>query len=484
MIDDIRTSLEDGSTTDFDLAIIGAGPAGITLARELAGHGYRIALLEAGGMEPPDAAARKLYDADVTGLAYPVQASRQRFFGGTSNHWGGWCRPPDEIDFATRDWIPLSGWPLDRADLSGHYRRAHELLEIPSDDYDVALHTDDEALLPTDADAGFRNAGFRFSPPLRFRSAFRDEFASSDDIQVFLHATVVDLEHDETTVQAARVRTLDDREFRIRASRFVLATGGLEVPRLLLHSGSDAAPALGNQSDFVGRCFMEHFGYTPGYMLTRAGLKYFRHTGGDDHALMPVLTPRPSLMRDDKLNNCCLLLSATEPDPAWPPGAMQSPGLARRMGDSAWRYRIQMINEPTPNPDSRVTLSDERDALGMRRLVLDWRIRQRDLESVERTVGHLARWLGRAGLGRIQFSRPISEETTERFTGGMHHMGTARMSARPEQGVVDTDCRVHGTTNLYVASSAVFPAAGYSNPTLTIVALSMRLADHLKERTA
>lgn len=484
MIEDIRTGPEDGATLDFDLAIIGAGPAGITLARELAGRGLSIALLEAGGMDPPDAEERALYDGDVTGLPYPLAASRQRFFGGTSNHWGGWCRPLDETDFERRDWMPLSGWPLARESIADFYRRAHDVLEIGSSDYDAGKHVDAPALLPANPESGFRNAAFRFSPPLRFRTAFRDELDASKDVRVLLNATVTDLVHANGRVSEAAVRTLQGGAYRIRAGRFVLATGGLEVPRLLLHTGRDDAPALGNASGFVGRCFMEHFGYTPGYLLTRSGLKYFRHEGLDGEAIMPVLAPHPELMRNDKLNNCCMLLTATEPDADWPPGTLDTPGLARAMGRSAWRYRVTMINEPTPNPDSRVTLSDQRDALGMRRLELDWRIRDRDLESVEKTVGHLVRWLGRAGLGRVQFSRPISPETTERFTGGMHHMGTARMSSDPADGVVDRSCRVHGTENLYVASSAVFSASGYSNPTLSIVALALRLADHLKESRA
>ncbi|MDT8408924.1 MAG: GMC family oxidoreductase [Wenzhouxiangellaceae bacterium] len=484
MIEDIRSSLENGSTADFDLVIIGAGPAGITLAREMAGRGQKIALLEAGGMEPPGPQARALYDGDVTGLSYPLAASRQRFFGGTSNHWGGWCRPLDESDFQSRDWMPLTGWPLDRNALEDHYRRAHDILEIGSPDYDTSRHAERTATLPTDPTSGFCNTSFRFSPPLRFRSAFGDELDASQDIHVLLHASVVDIEHEAGKVRQVRTRTLDGHEARIRAPRFVLATGGLEVPRLLLHTARGDTPALGNRSGFVGRCFMEHFGYTPGHILTRAGLKYHRHEGLDGHSIMPVLAPRPALMREHRLNNCCLVFHAIEPDAGWPPGALLTPGLARRLGDSAWRYRVTMINEPTPNPNSRVTLSDQRDALGMCRLVLDWRIMDRDLESIERAVRQLIRWLGQSGLGRVQFSRPISPETTERFTGGMHHMGTARMSADPEHGVVDADCRVHGSDNLYVASSAVFSAAGYSNPTLSIVALSLRLADHLKGQMA
>lgn len=479
MIEDIREALDDGAEAEFDLVIVGGGPAGITLAREMAGTGRRIVLLEAGGLEHPDAAEAALYEGEITGLPYPLSASRQRFFGGTSNHWGGWCRPLDEIDFVEREWMPRSGWPISRNALYPWYERAHQVLAIPSNNYDMNDCADATVMLPTDAGSEFRNSGFRFSPPVRFGRQFRDELAGSAAVSVLLHATVAGLDHEDGTVRSARVRTIDGHEYTIRGGRFVLAAGGMEVPRLLLHTATNGRPALGNAFGHVGRYFMEHFGYTPGYLLTRAELKYFRHAGRDA-PLMPVLAPTPALMEQERLNNCCMQLTAVEPDATWPAEALTTPGLARAIEDSPWRYRCTMINEPSANPESRVMLSEERDALGMRRLRLHWQIADADLESVERVVARLSRWLGRSGLGRVQYSRPVSPETTARFSGGMHHMGTARMSRRAEDGVVDTECRVHGCDNLYVASSAVFPAAGYSNPTLTIVALALRLGHHLK----
>jgi len=189
-------------------------------------------------------------------------------------------------------------------------------------------------------------------------------------------------------------------------------------------------------------------------------------------------------MAQERLNNSCITLTAVEPDSVWPPEALATPGLAPGTDGDAWRYRLTLINEPRPNPDSRVTLADERDELGLRRLQLHWAIAEADLESIERLVAALGIWAGGAGLGRLQLTRPISQETTEQFSGGLHHMGTTRMSRDPDRGVVDPDCRVFGTDNLFVASSSVFPTVGYANPTLTIVALALRLAEHLRgERT-
>ena len=480
MIEDIREMLDEGAEVEFDLVIVGAGPAGMSLALELVGSGLKVAILEAGGRTHPGAEEAALYEGETTGLAYPVAGSRQRFFGGTSNHWGGWCRPLDDSDLAEREWMSLSGWPLGHQELAPYYQRAHEVLEIPSDDYDMEQGTSASALLPADSSSGFLNTGFRFSPPTRFAEAYGDVLASDPDTTVLLHAAVTGLEHDDNGhVQAARVRTLEGGRYTVRAGRFVLAAGGLEVPRLLLHTGDDERSALGNQSNLLGRCFMEHYGYTPGFVMTRAELKYHRHDGRGG-ALMPVLAPRPALMAAEQLNNACLLLDAVEPDSTWPPEALATPGLARALDGPAWRYRVTMINEPSPNRDSRVTLSDEHDALGMRKLKLHWAIAESDLAGVDRMVVALGRWLGSSGLGRLQYTRPVSPETTESFSGGMHHMGTTRMSRDNREGVVNSDCRVFGTDNLYIASSSVFPTAGYANPTLTIVALAVRLAEHLK----
>jgi choline dehydrogenase-like flavoprotein len=482
MIEDIRQALDDGDTASFDIVVAGAGPAGMSIALALRGSGLRVAVLEAGGRTHPDADELRLYDGEVTGLPYPLGASRQRFFGGTSNHWGGWCRPLDAIDFQARDWIPMSGWPIGEDDLAEWYRKAAEILEIGSSDYKLDGHAGGH-VLPARSDSGFRNQLFRFSPPTRFAQRYAEALESDPDTTVFLHAAVTGIEHDNGRVRSLSVRTLEGLSYSIRAQQFVLAAGGLEVPRLLLHTESASVPALGNQSGWLGRCFMDHFGYFPGYLMTRADLRYHQFEGRDGE-IMPVLAPSESLMARERLNNFCITLTAVEPDSVWPPEALATPGLARGTDGEVWRYRLQLINEPRPNPDSRLTLSDERDELGLRRLQLHWAIAEPDLESIERLLEALGLWVGSAGLGRLQLTRPINPENTEQFSGGLHHMGTTRMSRDPDRGVVDPDCRVFDTDNLYVASSSVFPTAGYANPTLTIVALALRLAEHLRgERT-
>jgi choline dehydrogenase-like flavoprotein len=145
------------------------------------------------------------------------------------------------------------------------------------------------------------------------------------------------------------------------------------------------------------------------------------------------------------------------------------------------RLKVTATIDPAPNPDSRVTLGTDLDRLGQRRVQLDWRLSPIDKRSVRRTVELLAAELGQAGLGRVQVmvdESPRSWPTD--LVGAWHHIGTTRMSHNPRLGVVDANCRVHGVSNLFVAGSSVFPTAGSGTPTLLIVALALRLAEHLK----
>jgi len=164
-------------------------------------------------------------------------------------------------------------------------------------------------------------------------------------------------------------------------------------------------------------------------------------------------------------------------------------GLLGRLGLLEYRpdhasFEMWSTVEQAPNPDSRVTLGNQRDALGMPRIEVDWRLTELDKRSLQAGHQAVAEELGRTGLGRLQIDPWLTADLTSwapELDGGHHHMGTTRMSADPAKGVVDADCRVHGMTNLYVAGSSVFSTSGSANPTLTIVALALRLAGHLRQ---
>jgi choline dehydrogenase-like flavoprotein len=482
-------SLPAGTLVEREVCVIGAGAAGIALALELAGAPFRVALLESGGFDP-EPETQDLYRGRVFGRAYhPLHEVRSRHFGGSTNCWLGMCRPLDPIDFEARAWVPGSGWPFGREALRPFYERAQRICLLEDFAYEGASGAAAERpVLPLDPTViGTRNLQLAAT---RFGQVHRAAVLSAPNVDTLLHANAVELRTDETgsRLESLRVATLAGGEFEVRARIFVLATGGIENARLLLASNRVRPQGVGNAHDLVGRFFMEHPHLAAGAFLpARADLPtglYHAHPRGRVSNLALLAPSEATLRREQMLNFGALLASE---------GAL--PGFERSLaravhemegaaGEPAARA-IFLLNvcEQAPNPQSRVRLGDERDALGMPRVVLEWRLSPIDKRSLRRGHRILARELARAGLGRLQLMLSEDDmEWPEDLAVGSHHMGTTRMHADPRQGVVDAQCRVHGVANLYVAGSSVFPTSGAANPTLTLVALAVRLADHLKEQ--
>jgi len=525
MIRDARR-IEDGTVVACDLAVVGAGAAGITIARAFAGGRTRVCVLEGGG---PDfeADVQALYQGETVGRPYfPLDVSRLRFFGGSTNHWDGRCRPLDPLDFAARPWVPLSGWPLGPADLDPYYREAQSVCGLGAFDYaPEAWLGPGQETLPADP-ARLVSRIWQYSPPLRFGEAYRDALEAADNVDVLLHANLGEIVTDEAgrEVLALHVATLDGRRAEIRPTVAVLAAGGLENPRLLLASNRQLNVGLGNQNNMVGRCFMEHphANAARAVVVDPAVLGFYTRGmgagGAGDLEVVGCLTLAPDLQREEEILNFDALFTVdTVGDSGyaalrriwnaaergeWPDDlagdlwqAMTdigdtTAGLLGRFGLRAYRpdaasFRMWTSAEQAPDPASRVVLADEVDALGMPRIRLDWRLSELDKRSFRAAHEAIARELGRTGLGRLQIADWVTagaDDWGPDLEGGHHHMGTTRMSDDPKRGVVDRDGKVHGMANLYVAGSSVFPTSGAANPTLTIVALALRLADSLRER--
>lgn len=526
MINDAR-GLEDGAELAADICIVGAGAAGITLARELAGGPLKVCILESGGLtlEPR---TQELYRGKNVGWPYyDLDVLRLRYFGGTTNHWSGVCRPLDDIDFAARPWVPLSGWPFRKADLDPYYRRAHELCDLGPYDYSVERwEGPGRPRLPLDA-RRLETTMCQLSPPTRFGQKYRSLLAQSANIAVYLHANAVDMVPAESGRALSRVRaaTLEGTRFTVRAREFVLATGAIENVRLLLVSGG-AAGGLGNDRDLVGRYFMEHLGFPAGLLIPASErLSFELYTGyasmdGSGVKGQAYLTLPERVLREERLLNVrSWLPNATEL--AALRGSSEAVesvfGLIGGLGDGYTAERLEHIEshldevaiygyrrlfapsaldahwlyfhmEQPPNRDSRVTLGDERDELGLPRVRLDWEIGDLARDAFKRSARLMAQEIGRAGVGRVKMivTDPHTGWPTidSGLRGAWHQMGTTRMHPDPALGVVDADCRLHGFENFYIGGSSVFPTGGYTNPTLTIVALAVRLADHLKSRFA
>ncbi|MDZ7629168.1 MAG: GMC family oxidoreductase [Parvularculaceae bacterium] len=479
MIIDLNTIEASPFDGVFDLCVCGSGPAGMTVAREAAARGLRVVLLEAGGFEPSEA-SQEIYKARSIGALeyYGVETCRLRYFGGTSGHWAGRCAILDPVDFESRDiWGGLPGWPITHAEA---YRRL--------DDARAILDIDDQSLAPRREprwkSARFSPSGFARSAPTRFGEKFRAELQSSKKTLVCLNANVVSLElsDDKHMVRAVEAADWRDRRFKINARRTVIAFGSLENARFLLNMGALKGAPIGDQGGFAGRCFMEHFDIVLGRFTAQNNLIWRREA-----PLSVTLTAAQA--RAQGLGSAVVSLALS--------------GGARHYGRLAPIRRLindiecavvspdarsticsgdgiaTDIIEQAPNRDSRVTLNDSaRDRFGHFRINVDWRLSAQDVK----TIGGLAEEVGKAiaeqDVGRFKIADDIlAGAPVPGFH--CHQMGTTRMSADPKFGVVDADCRVHGMDNLYIAGSSVFPTGGGANPTTTIVALALRLGEHL-----
>ncbi len=531
-----------------DICIVGAGAAGITIALDLIDRNLDVLLLESGSQQE-DPQTQALYRGSVTDerMHSPPDRYRQRRFGGSTTIWGGRCMPLDAIDFEARDFVPHSGWPIDMNSLMPYYRRANQLCEAGEFAY-----TAEEAFSGTQRPMieGFASALFstdtleRFSCPTDFGARYFHKLKAARNVRVVMHANVTSVRLSKACnqVESLSVQTLGGRKLRVGAQRYVLATGGLEVVRLLLASRDQQPEGIGNRYDVVGRYYMCHLAGTIGSLQFTGPLSAV-HNGYDISEEGVYCRRRLALTADAqrklRLGNFIARLHHPRiTQPAHGNAVLSLLFLAKifipyeyakrlhgddRVGLMDWlrhvgniagrpmdafgfawhmlrdrklaerkfpsiiiRSRANLFSldfhaEQQPNPASRVSLSGDLDALQMPRLLIDWRYTAGDVDTVRRALELLAQELGRSGVGRFDYDPSTVElEMTRYGAYGGHHIGTARMGNDPRSSVVDADCRVHGVDNLYISSSAVFPTSSQANPTLTIIALALRLSSHLR----
>jgi choline dehydrogenase-like flavoprotein len=522
MFVDART-LPPNTEITAEVCVVGAGAAGITLARELRGSGLRVAVIESGDLEI-DYDTQQLYDGDNIGLPYlDLTVCRLRLFGGTTNHWGGWCLPLDAIDFEPRPWLEDSGWPFPRAELEPFYMRAQKTCRLGRYDYSPAAWDVPAKRIP----APFNGPHFITKilqapedPP--FAGMYGAELRRADDVTVYLNANLVGLTTDDgvASITRARLATLTGTRLTVAARIFILATGGVENARLLLQPNEKAAAGLGNFHDNVGRYFMVHTGGTSALVALTNPYVWLGFSPAKLNAYpsLPFIGVAQETLRDRELLNIRFFCKKIELAPvaagvtslkkltesetrkttldflghlenvvtdldqvaaAMVRRALFDEGLPKRA------ISLYFDAEQAPNRDSRLTLTPQRDALGLNRIAVDWRLRDIDKRSLNQIHALLAAEIGRGRFGRMKLLFPEDETTWPAdVRGNEHHMGTTRMHDDPKRGVVDRDCRVHGLANLYVAGSSVFPTGGSANPTFTIVALATRLADHVRKQFA
>lgn len=488
----------------FDVCVIGAGPAGITLARRLAAQGLDVALMEGGGFDF-DPASQDCYAGDCSGQAYfPLDECRLRFFGGTSGHWDGKCRPLEAADFAPRSCNPRSGWPIDKTDLDTYAPETAQILDLDSPEPPPDLAFDQ-------AEERFRRIQWRFSAPTRFGEKYRDELIASQRISLCLNANLVNLRlgTDLTSVEGAEFRSYQpgDPGFGVRARAYALCLGGLENARMLLNFRDQMPAGIGNGHDLVGRYFCEHPTVFVADMLLVDPLPIEQQ----------VYVPTEAFLTARNVSNFAVLVEPQQPvAPKGIPLALRTTAecitpsvmelIERLRGyrpKCTWggieEYEMQRDPEAHPwakvavsveqrlNPDSRLSLSDQKDDFGLRRICIDWQLTSGDYETFRAAILAYGAHVVEQDIGRLRVrdwlleEHPVLPSPGGRFgqVAGRHHMGTTRMCSNPRTGVVDADCRVHGIGNLYVGGSSVFSNGGFTKPTFTIVQLALRLGDRI-----
>lgn len=533
--------ITSSSIIQTQVCIVGGGVAGIAMALDFEKAGIDTVVLESGGKRRDEATA-DLYRGTSSGIPYDfADGTRSRFLGGSSNCWGGFCRPWDQIAFEHRPWVNQSGWPIGRADLDPFYGRAHDILQVPSDNYDPAAWVGMGAEEPTGPGKGQKFVSTRlpvdpakleqimsqFSAPIAMGETYADDLAKARHVRTYLHANVVDIQCNPWggAVESVKVRTLKGVSATVQARVFILASGGIENARLLLASNRQQSAGIGNKYDLVGRYFQDHPRFVKGEVEFVDPYRYnplfdikfhciAENLWIGDKRISGQLRIPFEVQKERGMLDAQVWFRSMYPGEGtdvvralyrmrqrvrgkWSPfvglGTDLGHIFSHPLDSTAYTYAhlsgshsmvkriaIEVIAEPEPDPDSRVTLSDSVDALGMRRANIDWRLTQRTRDSVDTTFELVARELEDKKLARVRLEPRISEiGLPPDLEGTYHHMGTTRMSDSPRQGVVDRHCQVHGVENLYVTGSSVFPTSSSNNPTLTLLALALRLSDRV-----
>jgi choline dehydrogenase-like flavoprotein len=525
MIEDLNAGEQD-LRLKVDVCIVGAGAAGITIARQLGRRGLSVCLAEGGGAEYEDR-SQALFTGVETGIPVNLGAGRLRQLGGSTNHWGGRCGRLDPLDFAPRSWVPYSGWPIGLRELGPYYQRALAICGFEQD------HPSAEATIgalpngfPAFRSDRIRPYIWRFTPSdvanvgLRFGKVYRKELQESRNIRVVLHASFLRM---KTSPNGDRVTgvlfgTLRGRKLHVEASSFVLCAGGAENPRLLLIG--DGERAIGNRNGAVGRFFTQQPRCHVGTFIPNAAgqkiSKYFEWDVLAQARRLDASLPKtqigiclsPKTMVREKLLNASLsfdydrehvreinnaaLRKATSSDVRLPTAAEFASLLqtdlrslvnaAHERGSPIRSVNLVVDVEQQPDPANRIGLARQRDDLGLPRSLVAWRVSERERATARMLAVSTAAELGRLGWGRTRLEPWVLDSRLpldRPMCSSFHFSGTTRMGGAPGEGVVDADCKVHGVANLYVAGSSVFPTVGHVNPTFTIVALATRLADHL-----
>jgi choline dehydrogenase-like flavoprotein len=522
MIEDFRT-LDVSASFSADVCLVGAGAAGIVLALELSKAGLRVLMLESGDVRPK-ASDQVHNEGEIAGQPFTgLISGRVRALGGATRLWFGQCIRLEQIDLTQRNWVSYSGWPISMADLGPWYERAEQFFHLEGERYDDQIYRNFGLSPPAWPDGELCTHFTIYTPRIDLGHLFYRELKENPRIRLLVNANVLEVTTagGGVTCTGVRVASLDGKMGFANAPAVVLCCGGIENARLLLLSRSEKRDGLGNDRNLVGRFLQDHPNATtanvyPADMRSLHALFSLQYKGALRY--FPKFPLHPRKQQAEQCLNCTSHLVFEQDEDSGLAACREiyravrrkqrpsqmSQRLRKIAGDlpsvlhagstfllkgkspmgRPTGVRLQCHTEQQPDPESRITLSSDMDMLGMPRARVHWKVNETERTAMRIMTRSMKCELARLGLAEMQIDPWLEDDAADwrnRIADSYHHIGATRMASHHGNGVVDSNCQVFGTSGLFVAGSSVFPTSGYANPTLTIVALSLRLAHHIRE---
>lgn len=501
-----------------DIAIIGAGAAGISLTLDLARRGKSVILLE-GGDDMYTQESQDMYKGSFSArdLPYGMENSRLRYLGGSTNCWSGGCGQLDTEDFYAREWVPLSGWPISKSDLSPFYLKAAKFLGL-----DIMRLQNNGTLKELPKLKSFELGTLEYTKKVMFIDEFNENLNNDPNIQVLTGANFFELirKNRSDVVEAIKIKSLNGDIATIYANDFVFAAGGIENARILLNTRDEQYGALGDGSGNLGRYFSDHPIAPCATLLgshSKAKVSEYNVRGIKPNAkgqlALPFYRLPFNLQQKHKTLNVALQIHSQEDvltdveQAAWRlkkfygdpstydiafsdiVSVLKDPirlyKTYKSRNNSKGRLALRFQIEQSPRYSNFISLNDETDLIGLKKANLHWTFSEIERHTVDIAISYAAKAFQKINGGSLKLDPDMisdHRDLPQDLRGGQHHCGTTRMSNNSKHGVVDSNLKLFDADNVFVCGSSVFPTNGWVNPTFTIIALSFRLSKHLANR--
>jgi choline dehydrogenase-like flavoprotein len=517
MFIDSANQLHDGDPKR--IVIVGGGTLGIYFGVLMARQGREVVIIEAG-----NESLGNFSPETFESVGFPhrgIKIGRSKSLGGTSNLWGGQLVEFQRADFAGREWLPDSKWPVSYEEIARYYSSTYRNLGVDTNQMSDAKVFEDLRTKKPKFGAGIELFLTRWLKIPSLAAAFHQELESSPKIRVLLNHTVVGFEGDGDTVRCLQVVDGNKKSHRVDGGSFVLASGTIEITRLLLHASSQSTwPVPWRTNENVGCYFQDHIGGRVGEVRpleNKRFLDVFSHIVLKGSKFQPKLRYENVVLENEKVMNMHSMLhfeSSISENLVFLKQFLKAALYHRKLSGFAgsiknllacsrhlppliWRYIVQnrvfvpigskisfvLQSEQTPLKSSRITIDKQRlDGNGLPKVILDWKLGYSEFPAMRDFALRCREALKDSGLAELQILPGLLNQE-EAFFGTMsdnyHHVGGARMGWTQDDGVVDANLKVFGTSNMYVLGAATFRTASNANTTFVALSFATRLAENL-----